>query len=266
MGEGWSDWFAVSFFADESDDPAGPATVGEYVTGNYTRGIRRYPYAHDMAINPLTYADLCNQGCQVHRDGEIWASALWDVRHDLIAVHGFAEGRHRAELLVVDGLKLSACSPSFVTMRDSILQAEEQRYAGEDACTLRTAFARRGLGAMAESEGNGGTATADFSLVAPLDHSLHFAADGETLFWQGRAEAVGYPVARGGFVADAAANTFDDAECQGEAAGDSFVDSEVPGGGGQGFYYLVAVTDDCGSSGWGSDSRGGLRTVAVPCP
>ncbi|MBI4208546.1 MAG: M36 family metallopeptidase, partial [Deltaproteobacteria bacterium] len=43
MGEGWSDWFAASLY----DDPI----IGEYVSGNSSKGIRRYA----LDRNPLTY-------------------------------------------------------------------------------------------------------------------------------------------------------------------------------------------------------------------
>jgi len=55
MGEGWSDWFGMSIFNRPPDNPHGPEVVGEYVTQDFVHGVRRYPYATDMTINPLTY-------------------------------------------------------------------------------------------------------------------------------------------------------------------------------------------------------------------
>lgn len=263
MGEGWSDWVAVNYFADASDDPAGPATVGEYVTGDFDDGIRRYPYHYDMAIDPLTYEDLCDGGsCAVHDEGEIWASVLWDMRHDLIQQLGFDEGRLRAEFLVIDAMKLSPCSPNFVTMRDSILQADEQRYGGQHECLIRSAFARRGLGALASSNGTGSDATADFSLIRPVG-GLGFAGDSTTLTWTDRDDATLYRVARGSFDEQAANNTFDDAACIGETASPSYSDADVPVAGG--FYYLVALDDACFASDYGAASDG-TRRVVEPCP
>jgi extracellular elastinolytic metalloproteinase len=263
MGEGWGDWLAVNYFGVAADDPAGPVTIGEYVTHDYNNGIRRYPYAYDMGLDPLTYADLCNQGCQVHRDGEIWASTLWDMRHDMIQTLGFDDGKLRSEQLVIDAMKLSGCSPNFVTMRDAILQADTNRYGSQHACVIRTAFARRGLGAGATSNGTGSDATADFGLIGSLDPTLVFD-DADTLSWAVQGGAVTYRVARGDFSSDPSANTFDNATCQGEQGGTTFDDTTLPAPG-QGFYYVVAWTDDCFGSDYGAGSDSTLRTV-VDCP
>ena len=69
LGEGWSDVIATTI----NNDPV----LGEYVTGNATRGIRRVAYNN----SPLTYANLCSGACEVHNDGEIWASTLWESAH-----------------------------------------------------------------------------------------------------------------------------------------------------------------------------------------
>jgi len=265
MGEGWSDWLAVNFFADPADDPAGPAIVGEYVTGNSQRGIRRYPYHHDLAINPLTYADLCDGGsCEVHDEGEIWAQVLWDVRHDLIQAHGFADGRLRAEQLVIDGMKLSPCSPNMVVMRDAILEGDVQRYGGADSCLLRSAFARRGLGVAAFSNGTGADASADFATILPVGASVLFGVADDELSWSAEPGAVAYRVARGDFGPDASVNLFDDAACLGQTAATSFQDAAVPASD-HGFYYLVAQDDDCFRSHFGTDGAGNVRAVS-DCP
>ena len=261
MGEGWGDFLAISYFADAADDPAGPQPLGDYVTGDTVNGIRRYPYARDMALNPLTYADLCDNGsCQVHAEGEIWATTLWDARHDLIAVHGFEEGRHRIEQLVVDGLKMSPCNPNFLSMRDLILQASDTRYGATDTCTIRKAFARRGMGADAISNGTGSNASAGFDVTAPLTGLVSFSPDKVTLSWPVEPDASGYPVARGSF-GGGQGGSFDNAACQGVSGAASYVDGELPGSG-SGFYYLIAVDDGCAMSGYGSASDGTPRSVA----
>ncbi|KAJ1536348.1 Fungalysin/Thermolysin Extracellular metalloproteinase 5 [Nowakowskiella sp. JEL0078] len=55
--------------------------------------------------------------------------------------------------LVVDGLKLQPCRPSFVDARDAIILADEALFDGESKCLLWKAFAERGLGKDAESGG-----------------------------------------------------------------------------------------------------------------
>jgi hypothetical protein len=265
MGEGWGDFLAVSFFGGAGDDPAGPVAVGEYSTGDDVNGVRRFPYAYDMGVNPLTYEDLCDGGsCSVHDEGEIWSVALWDARHDLILAHGFEEGRYRIEQAVVDAMKMSPCNPNFVTMRDLILQSSEQRNGSSDLCVLRSAFARRGLGASASSAGTGSVVAAGFDVVSELDASLTFDADATTLRWDARSDASAYPVARGTFGAGSQ-SAFDDASCVGEPTEASFFDATVPPAGG-GFYYLVSVRDSCGTASFGETSGSEVRAVSSCAP
>ena len=78
MGEGWSDWYALNHLY--SAGLQSKAVVGEYVTGNPTRGIRNWDYDH----NPLGFGDIGYDltGPEVHADGENWTATLWDwARH-----------------------------------------------------------------------------------------------------------------------------------------------------------------------------------------
>ena len=53
----------------------------------------------------------------MHGDGEIWAQTLWDLRAcDRV-------GR-RARALITQGMRLSPPEPSFLDMRNAILQAD----------------------------------------------------------------------------------------------------------------------------------------------
>src|SRR5436305_13595973 len=56
MGEGWSDWYALTLLSEPSDDVNGVYAHGGYVTyllsgmtSNYYFGIRRYPYCTDLS-------------------------------------------------------------------------------------------------------------------------------------------------------------------------------------------------------------------------
>ena len=73
MGEGWSDYWAITINGD--------GAVGEYVMNN-TTGIRRAAYTVPANSVHDSYADVCAGGCQVHRDGEVWAATLWDLAND----------------------------------------------------------------------------------------------------------------------------------------------------------------------------------------
>jgi hypothetical protein len=167
MGEGWGDFFATSYW----NDPV----YGDYNNGNTTRGIRSVGYG----TSTLKYSNLCNGGCEEHSDGEIWATVLWNLRVKLVAKYGDSAarpditptplsavtGNRRAEQLVVEGMRLSATNPTFVSMRDSILAADNGLYANADECLIWSVFAARELGngatagTMSDSQGLGTTST-----------------------------------------------------------------------------------------------------------
>ncbi len=155
MGEAWSDFFALEFLL-----PPGAPVDGIYAGGSeyffqlFGTGLRTRPYTTNLEINPLTYRELgrvLSSGPEVHADGEIWVSALWEMRAALIRQHGEAEGRRRARLLVIDGMKLSPPSPTMIDMRDAILLADRTAFNGASQEQIWAAFARRGLGVLAQS-------------------------------------------------------------------------------------------------------------------
>jgi hypothetical protein len=152
MGEGWSDYWAITFYND--------GRVGEYVTNNTTNGIRRAAYT--VPANPVhnSYADLGVGGFEVHRDGEVWAATLWDLRTQL--------GAAVSDRLVLEGMKFTPCSPSFLNARDGILQADQSINGGANRCAIWTVFARHGMGVSAT--GNNGT-THNAATDVPVDCS-----------------------------------------------------------------------------------------------
>lgn len=159
-------------------------------------GVRQYPYSADLSVNPLTYKMLDTSG--LHAIGEAWAEMLWVVQQRLIVKHGFSDTlfppvpdvdsalppndfyrpqtdnsltglpnplvpRHGNTLLlqlVVNGMKMQPCSPSFFDARDAIIQADEVLTGGENVCDIWRGFAERGLGVDAVvSRGSGGKRT-----------------------------------------------------------------------------------------------------------
>jgi len=147
MGEGWSDWYALNhgFEAGLLTKPI----VGDYVTGNPTRGIRNWNYDQ----NPTTFGDIGYDltGPEVHADGEIWTATLWDLRKALVSRYGPAQGAEVAARLITDGMPLTAPDPSFLDARDGILAADLDRYHGENTDLVWSVFAKRGAGASAVS-------------------------------------------------------------------------------------------------------------------
>jgi uncharacterized protein (TIGR03437 family) len=126
MGEGWSDYFAISYF----NNPV----LGAYVTQDMIHGFRRQSYEGYT----FTYEDIGNAGYEVHRDGEIWAATLWDLRKSL--------GQAITDRLVVNGLKATPCNPSMADARDAILTADLASNAGANRTSIWMVFAKHGLG------------------------------------------------------------------------------------------------------------------------
>ncbi|HEV2447059.1 MAG TPA: M36 family metallopeptidase, partial [Candidatus Sulfopaludibacter sp.] len=156
MGEAWSDFYSLEYTIPFGAAPAnGVYPAGEYFTQSWGTGIRTRPYSTDLAVDPLTYANLGHVIVfpEVHSDGEIWMEALWDARANLIAQWGETEGRKRIRQLVIDGMKLAVPQASMIDMRDAILLADRVDYKGASQSQLWAAFAKRGMGALAFSDG-----------------------------------------------------------------------------------------------------------------
>ncbi|SNX87772.1 related to extracellular elastinolytic metalloproteinase precursor [Melanopsichium pennsylvanicum] len=122
----------------------------------------------------------------VHAIGEVWATMLNEVEEALVLEHGFTSklfppatnatadehaaffltddelaslGEHRVSKrrvprhgnsllvqIILDGMKLQPCRPSFFDARDAIVQADKHLTGGQNKCILWKAFAKRGLG------------------------------------------------------------------------------------------------------------------------
>jgi len=149
INEGNSDAFALNYLIGASAPVAGSYPAAAYSGQAFAAGIRNYPYSTQLAVNPLTYESfghVTSDGPEVHRDGEIWAVTMWELRGALIGRHGYSEGRTRTAQLLVDALQLAPDFPSMIAMRDALLAAERSRFAGVDQDVLWLAFAKRGMG------------------------------------------------------------------------------------------------------------------------
>ena len=187
MGEGWGDFYAFALLSQESDPIDGVYAGGGYSllngfgvigTQNYYYGIRRFPKAIRSSVggpnnrphNPLTFADIdsstinttdgafpamsgpqiSTSADQVHAGGEIWSTALWEVRGRMIARLGWETGNRRVLQVVTDGMKLAPINPTFLQERDAIIAAALGSSPGPsevaDAVDVWTGFAIRGMG------------------------------------------------------------------------------------------------------------------------
>lgn len=191
MGEGWSDWWALVLTTESNDVSDAPRPIGAYANGG--ANIRLHPYSTDMAVNPWTYDDL-NRLSEEHDIGEVWCAVLWDLYWLLVEKHGFdpdvysgTGGNNVALQLVMDGLKLQPCNPSFLDGRDAILLADVVNNGGENTCEIWEAFARRGMGEDAEDGGSATSTavTAGFSTPSSCLPQLEFTVSAATGWGRG---------------------------------------------------------------------------------
>ncbi|KAG2419991.1 extracellular elastinolytic metalloproteinase precursor [Aspergillus terreus] len=160
MGEGWGDFMATAVRLKSGDTRQTDYTMGAWAA-NDPKGIRDYPYSTSMTKNPLTYAHL-NNVTEVHEGGTIWASMLYEVMWNLIDKHGKndapkpdlkdgvpTDGKYLSMKLVMDGMALQPCNPSFIQARDAILDADVALTKSGNQCEIWKGFAKRGLGERA---------------------------------------------------------------------------------------------------------------------
>ena len=78
-------------------------------------------------------------------------------------------GAFLADTLMMRGMQLSPCNPTFVDSRDAILLADRELTGGENRAIIWRSFASHGVGVLAASSSNGGaggTVVEDFSVPA----------------------------------------------------------------------------------------------------
>lgn len=172
-GEGWSDFFALALTAKPGDKGTDARGIGTFVYNENISdlGIREFKYTTDMSVNPMNYNYIKNNK-GVHYVGTVWCSMLWDMYWKMVEKYGFDAdvvngngGNNKAIQLVIDGLKLQACSPGFVDSRDAIIKADSINNGGANRDLLWNVFARRGLGASASQ----GTTSSVTDGVAKFD-------------------------------------------------------------------------------------------------
>jgi extracellular elastinolytic metalloproteinase len=181
MGESWSDLDAAEYlfangFVPTSDED--PTAVGIYATQNKKVAIRDY----SLAVNPLNYSNIGfdTPGPEVHADGEIWNGTNWDVRQalidkynaqypytDMVLQKACAEGKkdpancpgnRRWIQLMFDAFLLQPGATSMLDARDAMLAADTARFGGANQLEIWRAFAKRGMGVDAITNGTGDTA------------------------------------------------------------------------------------------------------------
>ncbi|KAI8093283.1 Fungalysin metallopeptidase-domain-containing protein [Halteromyces radiatus] len=183
MGEGWGDFVATIIRMKPEYKRDIDFGMGNWANGG--EGIRKYKYSTSQSTNPSTYRIMDRfDYWGVHAKGEVWAEMLYEVYWNLVDKHGFtpdwlppatvtttnnrgipimsdediqnaknhiiSHGNTLALQLVLDGMKLQPCSPSFTDARDAILDADKALTGGANYCDIYAGFAKRGLGVKAK--------------------------------------------------------------------------------------------------------------------
>ncbi|TPX77971.1 hypothetical protein CcCBS67573_g00726 [Chytriomyces confervae] len=171
MGEGWSDLWAVMLTLPETATRATNVDMGKYVLGG-NQGIRRYPYSTSLTTNPHKYSKLATLK-EVHDLGEVWCAMLYEVLWNMVDVSGWvkpadltasrASGKGNADMaaVLIQGMKLQPCNPTFIQARNAILDADKALFNGKYSCAIWKGFAKRGMGVDAQ---NGGSYTDNFDI------------------------------------------------------------------------------------------------------
>jgi extracellular elastinolytic metalloproteinase len=159
MGEGWSDYFALTI-PNYSLDPERTVT-GDWVTKR-SEGIRLAPYDEHY---PASFGHLGKPPYDEdeHAVGEIWCATLMQMNRNFGAALGDKKKGHLLGWqIVVDGLKLTPANPSFLDARDAILHALDAKQQDGTLSTVDykkvrkaawEAFAKFGMGPHARSVG-----------------------------------------------------------------------------------------------------------------
>jgi hypothetical protein len=171
MGEAWSDYYAMDYLVTKGflKDTAKPGQLleGAYVAAGLhtvrTMAIDCPPDAKnagctsgfDGSKGGYTYGDFGTVvGVpEVHGSGEIWGQTLWDLRTAL--------GHKVTANLVTRAMSLSPAEPSFLDMRNAILEADAIAYNQSHTATIWKVFAARGMGYFAAATDGADAAPAE---------------------------------------------------------------------------------------------------------
>ncbi|HYN88526.1 MAG TPA: M36 family metallopeptidase [Ardenticatenaceae bacterium] len=131
IGEGFGDYWAATVSAVVAPTPD-PACVGDWDSVSYTSSV---PHCLRRVDRDLRYPqDLTGR---VHRDGQIWSRALWDIRTSL--------GNVKADTLILEAQFDFAPDTSMPAAARATVAAAQRLYGRSVANTVRAAFQARGI-------------------------------------------------------------------------------------------------------------------------
>ncbi len=134
IGEGFSDYFAASFYAKKGAPTHQAACVGEWDSTSYRSTL---PTCLRRVDGGKHYPN--DLGGEVHADGEIWSAALWDIHAEL--------GGSTTDQLVLEHHFNLDCSNG-ITMPQAALEmidTDKLLFAGAHEDVLREKFCDRGI-------------------------------------------------------------------------------------------------------------------------
>jgi Fungalysin metallopeptidase (M36) len=137
MGEGFGDYFAASFFADQKS-PRFLTSIGTW-DGVQEPAVGDEPPCVRRVDSRLTYEQF-DHGVEAdeHDNGQIWSATLWDI--------WTAVDRDVADRIILEShFQLDGFS-TFARGARAILDADRNLYRGRHTSTLRQIFHRRGIG------------------------------------------------------------------------------------------------------------------------
>lgn len=184
LNEGWSDFFANALQFRKNRNRYTPLELFRYVLDE--EHGRKYPISSDTSINPLMYSDLSyneNEKFGTYKACEVWSVMLHEIFWNVVEVYKnvpefyvkdnqrlpFAPSNFIVMKIVVDGMKLQPCNPTFISARDSIITAVKN-FNGSNIrllCLFWDGFAKRGLGVNAK-----GKEIKDNKVIYTNDHSV----------------------------------------------------------------------------------------------
>jgi hypothetical protein len=164
----------ITFTGGPNNLPHNPFTF-KHVNGNCdtTLGTTAAAVSSAFPRNPVISTSSGTQACdQVHNAGEVWSSALWEVRNRMVSRLGFLNGTTRVLQVVTDGMKLAPLGPTFIQERDAIIAAAAALpvapEATADVSDVREGFRVRGMGFSAAVT-NAGTGSNNAVVVEAFD-------------------------------------------------------------------------------------------------
>ncbi|KAJ3028419.1 UNVERIFIED_CONTAM: Fungalysin/Thermolysin Extracellular metalloproteinase 5 [Siphonaria sp. JEL0065] len=161
LAEGWSDTVAFVLTTTTSASRATDWMLAAWAS-NKAGGLRDHPYSTSVSTNPYMYSDVWSFYTQgAHKIGQVWANALYEVMWNMNdrsgitdpsnIISGFNSGYGNTDFLklLITGVKIQPCNPTFIQARNAIITAEAALFGGKYKCDVWKGFAKRGMGASA---------------------------------------------------------------------------------------------------------------------